>query len=246
MHIRTLRVDALDEAAVAPWLSLLDAGERQRAERLVFARHRVLFIAAHALSRVVLAALAGCRADDLHFVAGAHGKPAAYLGSQPAPLSFNLSHTEGVAGVAAIARPDQAIGFDLEPLSRRVDLAVADRFFTPAEAAWLRSLAEATRVEGFLRLWTLKEAFLKATGKGLTQNLASFWFDVRPPAIHFAPHLRENPADWRFEQKILNRRFVAAVGLKATAEGASESRWIEIAAAEIERSSAAPRSAPLE
>ena len=233
MHIRTLRVDALDEAVVTSWLGLLDPDERRRAERFVFPRHRLLFIAAHALLRATLAALAGCGATELRFVAGVHGKPTAWLDSGPAPLSFNLSHTDGIAGLAAIVQPGRSIGFDLEPLSRRVNLAVADRFFTPAEIAWLRSLAEDARRDGFLRLWTLKEAFLKATGKGLTQNLASFWFDVLPLRIHFTPQLREDPTHWRFEQRILHRRFLAAVGLHSTSATPVETTWIEIAAGDI-------------
>ena len=53
-----------------------------------------------------------------------------------------------------------------------------------------RRLARSGAAAGFLRLWTLKEAFIKATGKGLTQDLAAFWFVPFPPRIHFTPSLR--------------------------------------------------------
>jgi len=225
VQVWTLRIDALDEAAVARWLPMLDASERERAARFLFARHRVLFVAAHALLRTALVELADAPPAAWRFVADPHGKPAAWLGPDPAPLSFNLSHTEGMAGVAAIARPGLALGFDLEPLARQVDLAVADRFFCPQEVAWLNSLAEPRRGAGFLRLWTLKESFLKATGKGLTQNLASFWFDPCPPRIHFTPLLAERESDWRFEQRILEGDFVAALGLRLPVEKTVETRW---------------------
>ncbi len=68
--------------------------------------------------------------------------------------------------------------------------------------------------EGFLRLWTLKEAFIKATGKGLTQDLASFWFTPSAPRIHFVPKLGEDGADWRFEQRMLDGAFIAALGIR--------------------------------
>jgi 4'-phosphopantetheinyl transferase len=228
VHVWTLRIGALDEAAVAPWLRLLDAAERERAARFVFARHRVLFIAAHALLRAALARLGGQPPAAWSFVADAHGKPSAYLGSRPAPLSFNLSHTEGMAGVAAIARPDWALGFDLEAIDRTVDLAVADRFFGRQEVAWLDALSENLRPSGFLRLWTLKESFIKATGKGLTQDLASFWFDPMPPRIHFMPQLMEREADWRFEQRLLEGGFLAALGLRNLAGSEIETRWIAV------------------
>jgi 4'-phosphopantetheinyl transferase len=232
VQVWTLPVAGLDEAAVAPWLAMLDAAERERAARFMFARHRVLFVAAHALMRAALAKIAGQPPAAWRFVVDAHGKPSAWLGDHPARISFNLSHTEGMAGIAAIAQPGCALGFDLEPLARKVDLAVADRFFCPQEVAWLEALAEPLRPAGFLRLWTLKEAFIKATGKGLTQNLASFWFDPCLPRIHFMPRLAEREADWRFEQRILDGGFVAALGLRHPAENV-ETRWTTVEPAAI-------------
>ncbi len=233
VHVWTLRVDALDEAAVAPWLAVLDDVERQRGARFVFARHRVLFVAAHALLRTAMARLGGHPPAEWRFVTDAHGKPSAHLGPRPAPLSFNLSHTEGMAGVAVITRAGVDLGFDLEPLARTVDLAVAGRFFTRQEVAWLEALPEPLRPRGFLRLWTLKEAFIKATGKGLTQNLASFWFDPCPPRIHFTPQLAEREADWWFEQRDLDGGFLAALGLRRPAADAIETRWIAVEPGDI-------------
>ena len=230
VHVWTLPVDGVDEAAVAPLLAVLDPTEQARGARFVGARDRVLFVAAHALARIALSSLAGEPAAAWRFVADRHGKPRAYLGARPAAVSFNLSHTDGLAGVAAIAQPEWALGFDLEKLAREVRLAVADRYFSAHEIRWLEGLAEPLRRAGFLRLWTLKEAFIKATGKGLTQDLASFWFDPSPPdtsqpRIHFAPVLAERPGDWWFEQRILDAGFVAALGLRNPAGCRIEARW---------------------
>ncbi|MGE0259335.1 MAG: 4'-phosphopantetheinyl transferase superfamily protein [Alphaproteobacteria bacterium] len=222
----TMRVGGLDEAAVAAWLELLDDAERRRAARFAFARHRIEFIAAHALLRVALASELGAPPRAWDFVPGAHGKPVAWVGGAPAPLSFNLSHTAGMVGLAAAAVPGREIGFDLENLGRKVDLKVADRYFTPPEVAWIAALPEPERSRGFLRLWTLKEAFIKATGKGLTQNLASFWFAPMPPRIHFSPELGEDSADWRFEQRVLDGAFIGALGVRH--RGPIAVRWIAI------------------
>jgi 4'-phosphopantetheinyl transferase len=233
VHVWTLPVDGLDEAAAAPLLGVLDEAERTRGMRFVTARHRVLFVAAHALVRAALSALTGEPPAGWRFIADENGKPSAYLGAHSAPLSFNLSHTEGLAGVAVITQPGWALGFDLEPLARDVRLAVANRFFSRHEIAWLDGLAEPLRRPGFLRLWTLKEAFIKATGKGLTQDLASFWFDPCPPRIHFAPALAECPEDWWFEQRVLDGDFVAALGLRNRGAGRIETRWVTVDPGEL-------------
>jgi 4'-phosphopantetheinyl transferase len=227
VHVSTMRVDGLDEAATAPWLGMLDADERRRAARFVFARHRVQFVAAHAMMRVLLGRLGGQPPQNLRLVADAHGKPSMWLGNAPAALSFNLSHTEGLVGLAATQGPGLAIGFDLEPLAREIDLGVADQFFAPHEAAWLGRLAASARTEGFLRLWTLKEAFIKATGKGLTQDLAAFWFDPLPPRIRFSSGLLEREDEWWFEQRRLDGSFIAAVGVRTDARQV-DTKWTAI------------------
>ena len=233
MHVWTIRADRLDEPAVAGWLPTLDDTERARAARFVFPRHRVQFIAAHALVRAALGRLCGVPPAAWRFVSDAHGKPSAWLEDSPAPISFNLSHTEGMAGLAIRLGAGWAIGFDLEPLARTVDLAIADRFFSPREVAWLGALPASARAAGFLRLWTLKEAFIKATGKGLTQNLAAFSFDPCPPRIRFTAELLEREADWWFEQRILGGGFVAAVGLRQAETLLVETRWTAVDPADL-------------
>jgi 4'-phosphopantetheinyl transferase len=230
IRVWTMRVDGLDEPAVAAWRAMLDAGERQRAARFIQARNRIEFIAAHALMRAALAQLVRRPAMAWRFVAGAHGKPAAWLDGEPAPLSFNLSHTAGIVGLAAVASPGLDIGFDLESLARIVDLRVADRYFTPQEIGWLAASPEAERPCGFLRLWTLKEAFIKATGKGLTQDLAAFWFTPSPPRIHFADIPGERETDWHFEQRLLDGGFVGALGMRGAPRA---TRWTAVDPAEL-------------
>jgi 4'-phosphopantetheinyl transferase len=213
VRVWTMSTAGLTEAAVAPWAAVLDAGERARAARFVFPHSRIAFIAAHALARAALAAAAGAPAAAFGFAAGARGKPEALLDGHPAGLAFNLSHTDGLVGVAVAALPGLPLGFDLEPAGRRAPMEVARRYFNATEIAWLDTLPETARTEGFFRLWTLKEAFIKATGKGLAQDLSSFWFRVDPPEIGFAPGLAGQPRDWWFDQRVVHGSFLAAIGL---------------------------------
>ncbi|MBZ0221909.1 MAG: 4'-phosphopantetheinyl transferase superfamily protein [Dokdonella sp.] len=115
-----------------------------------------------------------CGSDGVVIGRDAHGKP--HLRGA-GDLGFNLSHCGGDL-VIALAR-GQALGVDIESLQRRpASLHLAQRFFTPSEADALAALTEARRAEAFLRLWTHKEAVLKATGMGLSFGLARLEFSL--------------------------------------------------------------------
>lgn len=213
LRVWLLRVDALSEPDLAPLLPVLDEGEKARLVRFVHARNRIEFAAAHALTRLALADVLSVPPTSLTFVEGPNGKPSAQQDRRPVPVSFNLSHANGMVGVAVLAQPDVPVGFDLERFDRRIELEIADRYFRPEEVSWLMGLAPSERPRGFLRLWTLKEALIKATGEGLSRELDSFWFDVFPPRLHFVSS-DETAVPWRFEQRIIDDAFVAAAGLR--------------------------------
>jgi 4'-phosphopantetheinyl transferase len=213
LRVWLLRVDTLSEPDLAPLLPVLDEVERARMVRFVHARNRIEFAAAHGLTRLALAEVLSVPPTSLTFVEGPNGKPSAQQDGRLAPVSFNLSHANGMVGVAVLAQPDVPVGFDLERFDRRIELEIADRYFRPEEVSWLMGLPPSERPRGFLRLWTLKEALIKATGEGLSRELDSFWFDVFPPRLHFV--LGDEPEEhWRFEQRIIDDAFVAAAGLR--------------------------------
>lgn len=221
-------LDGICEARADRWRPLLNAQENAQADRYAFASDRIQYLVAHALTRRALSVLCpGVDARAWHFAEGAHRKPEACANGRPAPVSFNLSHTNGMVGVAAMAAANVAIGFDLEARDRRVTLGVANRYFRVEETAWLGSLPEPQRTDGFLRLWTLKEAFIKATGEGLARDLASFWFAMNPPRIHFAGESKEAGAEWHFEQRLIADRFIAAAGVHVLA-GPPDISWEEV------------------
>jgi len=89
---------------------------------------------------------------------------AAHAGSD---VTFNLSHSGGIAMLAFTRRRE--IGIDVEQVRRDFDVeAIANRFFSAAEHAQLAELPAANRFEAFFRCWTRKEAYIKATGEGLS------------------------------------------------------------------------------
>ena len=155
--------------------------------------------AAHALLRRTLSQIRpDVAADDWRFERDDQGKPRVAPGLPP--LSFSLTHCRGLAA-CAVASAEMEIGVDAEPLDRRVEpLRLARRFFASQEADALAALADDEARRGaFLRLWTLKEATVKALGTGIADSLQGFAFaaDDPPRITAHAPALGE-AADWFF------------------------------------------------
>jgi 4'-phosphopantetheinyl transferase len=157
--------------------SVLDDSERQHAERFLFAADRHQYALAHGLLRLVLARYVARAAADLSFVRGAHGRPELLGSTEGGCVRFSLSHTRGLVGCAVTLGSD--IGFDLECLRRPAPLGVAQRYFSPLEMAALARLCPEAREERFFALWTLKEAYLKGRGLGLSLPLSAFVIEPR-------------------------------------------------------------------
>jgi 4'-phosphopantetheinyl transferase len=94
-------------------------------------------------------------------------------------LHFNLSHS-GQWVVAAFSY--KPVGIDIEKV-KHVNLGIARRFFAADEITYLQALPENEQMEGFFRLWTLKESYLKALGTGLTRSLSSFMINYEDSKI---------------------------------------------------------------
>jgi 4'-phosphopantetheinyl transferase len=179
------------------WITTLDDDERTRAARFVYERDRHQFIAAHALLRTLLQHVAGRPAIEWRFTVGSHGKPALHPDHQLGRLEFNISHTRGA--VACAMTLDHAIGVDIEDIERPGRLIeIADAYFAPDELTILRATPGAEQRALFLRLWTLKEAYIKAHGDGLSLPLDRFAFSLSPLRIAFAAGSGEDPAAWQF------------------------------------------------
>ena len=224
----TLRCANAAEEDVARWRQLLDEGEKARADRYLRPENRVESIAGHALVRHALAERSGLPPDAFGFAADPLGKPHARVDGEPCALAVNLSHTTGMVAVAV--GNAETVGVDVEPSGRPVTLEIADRYFCPREVAWLHGLPASDRREAFLRLWTGKEAFLKATGKGLTQDLQSFRVMTRPLRLAFNDPALGDPRDWPMRQRLLADGFLVALCVRASPGTALGVRWRSLGA----------------
>jgi 4'-phosphopantetheinyl transferase len=155
------------------WRSFLSADERIRADRFHFERDRQLFIASRALLRIILAAYLAGDPHDLTFEYSQKQKPSLASASGGGDLMFNISHSGDIALFAFTH--GREIGIDVEKIRRDFDLeAIARRFFSANEQAQLAALPNESRPEAFFRCWTRKEAYMKATGDGLSLPLHQF------------------------------------------------------------------------
>lgn len=199
---------------MASWHSVLDPAEQARAARFHAAVDRHAYIAAHALARRMLSEAGGVAPRDWRFVEGPAGKPEVAPGHGMPWLRFNLSHTRNLVA-CAVAHTDD-VGLDVEDLGRReASEGIAERFFAPSEAAMIAALPREERHVAFLRIWTLKEAFVKATGEGIAMGLENFGFTLgEVPALAFAPASTGPVAAWRFLQWQPTPSSILAVALR--------------------------------
>jgi 4'-phosphopantetheinyl transferase len=211
----TVPVHTVPEAQWPRVERVLDAAERERAKRFCFARDRRHYLAAHALKRVMLTVATGraVAPQAWRFDEGPHGRPAVARGDG---ARFNLSHCDGLVACAVSRSVDP--GIDVENLDRVVPLDIAATCFAADEARWLDRLPVAARHAGFLRLWTLKEAFIKATGLGLSQPLDAFAIGFDPLRVSFTDPALGDPSVWCFEQQEVAGRYLLALAWRAPAK----------------------------
>jgi 4'-phosphopantetheinyl transferase len=211
--VRWLRVDAIGDADWPSLTRLLDAHEQVRAERFVFAHDREAYIAAHALARFLLSSFAALAPPAWRFAPGQYGKPEIIDHPAAAWLRFNLSHTRGLAGVAVTAARDA--GVDVEAVvDGRIGIDFAERIFAPDEVAYLRRQPASAQTEAAMTIWTLKEAFIKATGQGLSCPLKAFTVVPAELSIRFSGQLDDDPACWLLHTQKVAPRHVLAVAAR--------------------------------
>jgi 4'-phosphopantetheinyl transferase len=145
----------------------LSQDEKARAENLRHPETRSVFIQSRGRLRSLLGHHLGIDPKDVPLVIGPHGKP----GCLDASLQFNLAHTKGTIVIALAVGCD--VGVDVEggrPLRQRE--ALIREVFSPKEQSFFEGLDEAMMQERFFRGWTLKEAYVKATGRGIAAGLS--------------------------------------------------------------------------
>ena len=231
VHVWFTRPERAIAALTERYLALLSSDERDRHGRFYFDKDRHHYLVAHALVRTTLSQYADVDPAAWTFRNGPHGRPeiaGPFDGAQGRPvdgaqgaseaaaaaLRFNLTHTNGMVAVAVARGVD--VGIDVEGFRMRdTGIDIARRFFAPAETAHLERQAPDDRLRVFLEFWTLKEAYIKAIGKGLAAGLATFAMQLdEPPTVVFATDSHGDSADWHFRRLHLADTHLAALAVR--------------------------------
>jgi 4'-phosphopantetheinyl transferase len=198
-HVWRTRLEQPPER-VDEFLRTLVDEERTRASRFHFDKHRRHFVVARGVLRLLLSRYLETRPEDVRFHYSSYGKPLLDGEHRASSLRFNASHSGEIALYAFIQ--DYEIGVDVEYIKPEfITEGIAERFFSTSEIQTLNVLAEAERPAQFFRLWTRKEAYIKAVGSGLSHPLNTF--DVTVPI-----------PDWSMFDLDVESGYAAALAIK--------------------------------
>ena len=208
LHVWRVGLELADDD-FAEFSNLLSTDEHRRAARFHFENDRRRFTAGRGALRFILARYLCCAGNEITFVYGVRGKPAL----ADAPLHFNLAHSEGLA-VIGVTRSGP-LGIDVERL-RPVDdfMCIASSYFSPTERKAIAALPPEHQLLAFFTCWTRKEAYLKATGEGITTPLDSFDVTVAPcapPKLLRREGAPNETARWSFQDLPLGADYLGAV-----------------------------------
>lgn len=219
MRSRRITADALAERPVLVVrialdryrgdVDVLSPDELARFRRMRSVGKKREYLAGRSAMRRVLAGLVDVDARDVAIENGPHGKPE--VGGQ-GDLHFNLSHS-GDRALLAVSRRGP-IGVDIEAArTGRPFRRLARRFFSPSEYQWLDGLPTAGVADGFYRVWTLKEAYLKAIGTGLTLSSRDFELDPEsdPPRLLGTPPGQMAAEKWAMQVLPVEHGYQAAL-----------------------------------
>ncbi|MDX2205396.1 MAG: 4'-phosphopantetheinyl transferase superfamily protein [Hyphomicrobiaceae bacterium] len=196
---------------------MLSRAERARARGFRSPQAGLQFVAGRFLARSSLSLYRSVPPRAWRFKLNDHGRPEVDWPRAGHGLSFNISHTNGLAAVAVTSGCE--IGLDVERIDRCVDFAgVAASVFTPRETDDVLLREPDGVAERFFDLWTLKEAYIKARGLGFSLSPASFEVPRGDAgiALRCMPECDPSPGRWQFHLSTHDGvRMAVAVGSRS-------------------------------
>lgn len=193
-----------------PGRAWLSATERERYARFVHDDDRFMFLMGRVMARALVARALGCRPTAWRWREGPHGRPE--IDEPGTTWHFNVAHSAGLV-VCALGNGHD-VGVDVEDLERRpVSPNFARRYLSPGEVADVAAQPAAAQQQRLLTYWTLKEAYLKARGLGVSVPLSEIEFTLTEAGarVAFLGTLAGTSTDWRFRLEQPTPRHLMAV-----------------------------------
>ena len=159
-------------------ISLLSSEEIKRSKRFIFDRDRHCYQVTHSMKRMILANYLDCDPQCLHFKIESYGKPALANSQSSLKIQFNISHSRDLVLIAITV--EDPVGIDMEYNDKKRSIeSLGEAIFSPSEMKFFLTLkSQREKEETFFRCWTREEAYLKAIGIGLRQDLTSISVDL--------------------------------------------------------------------
>jgi len=143
----------------------MDEADTGQIKKLKFENLRKRAIITKGLLRLLIGKYLNLNPGELVFSYNEFGKP--FIPDDKSGLQFNISHSDDMA-VFAFSNLTE-IGVDIEKVKVIEDMeGVMNLCFTEYEKNWFRAINDEPRVETFYKMWTIKEAFIKAIGRGFS------------------------------------------------------------------------------
>ena len=181
LHVWKVSLDQ-DKTTILKMSALLAPDECRRAEKYFRSIDRDRFIIARGVLRKILSAYLRISPYELLFVYNEYGKPALSADQNCHALSFNLSHSDGMA-LYAVAR-GRRVGVDIENIRKDfATLDIAEHFFSKDEVESLKTVPTGLRTEAFFNCWSRKESYIKAIGMGVSYPLDGFTVSLAPNVV---------------------------------------------------------------
>lgn len=204
-----------DEERLQRLTAILSEEELNRCRRFHFPADRHQYLVSHALVRMSLSTYVDIPAADWRFSHGQHGRPEVANPAVP-PLRFNLTHTAGLAACVVTLKDD--CGIDAEEISvRHNPLGVAKRMFSKAETRALEQLEGQAHLEHFFTRWTLREAYVKARGIGISFPTRKLTFSVNEDdcvEVSFHPSIDDRRDNWHFQLLKPTEEHITAIAIR--------------------------------
>jgi len=162
-----IHTDSYLSDAISLFKKSLSDIELEKASKFRFLEDQHRYIVTHATLRTILGSYLKTEPAEIEFISNDFGKPS--LSEKYERIHFNLSHSKGISALAFSTKSE--IGIDIERIEPKFDFEmIANSHFSKAENHFLHAEKMESR-NRFYTLWTRKEAFLKAVGIGIGENI---------------------------------------------------------------------------
>lgn len=224
-------VRQLASDAVESFISgILAPDEQKRAQSFRFDSDRWSFLSGHLLTLKLLSHVAGRRAEEFVFGKGEFGRPLIEQPDELKRLSFNRSRTREIVACAVSSYGE--VGLDIEDTRRDLEIeGIARQFFSADEAGAISRCGDGQRATEFFRYWTLKEAYVKACGKGMATPFGDFsilLFDDQSPQIVLPGKSCHSAANWHFVENTIEPYHRAAIALNGRGIDCVTVEWCDV------------------